>query len=447
MDLSMPSPELPAQPGSLVDGLRYARGARREPLAQLRRLQALGRPLVMTRVLHQRVVDVLDPALAHALLVRHAGSTQRWPRLTAVLARYHGPGSVLAREGEEWSALRQTLAPMFAPRALAGLSGDIVALAHAALHRAAGDGEAGVDVQRLFTRLSLQVIERLLFGSVLWSEPQLDALAADVRLLAGLLVRECWLPGSLLQRLPGATLRARRDALRRLDGALGERPVEPRALAGLDHALRAANLRTLFVAGHDTTAHSLLWWCALMAHHPQELQRTQAEIDAVLGERLPTAADLEALPVLGAGLHEAMRLYPVVPVLPARVLQAPLELGGCTLPRGALLRIAPWALQRDARAWPEPDAFRPQRFAPGAAPPVRGAWMPFGSGPRACLGRPLAMLEMGLVAAVLLQHFTPRPLPGDALPAAEVDVLLRPDRPLRLDLSPRRPDPDRAARA
>jgi cytochrome P450 len=118
----------------------------------------------------------------------------------------------------------------------------------------------------------------------------------------------------------------------------------------------------------------------------------------------------------------------------SRRVVEPLHLGEWTLPAGALLRITPWVIQRDARWFPEPEAFRPERFVAAAEPPPRGAWMPFGTGPRVCIGQHFAMLEMTLVAALLLQRYELLTVPGEAPPEPEFNVTLRPRKPLRLRL-------------
>lgn len=129
-----------------------------------------------------------------------------------------------------------------------------------------------------------------------------------------------------------------------------------------------------------------------------------------------------------------MRLYPPVGALMSRRVIKPLHLGAWTVPAGALLRITPWVIQRDARWFPEPKVFRPERFVAAAEPPPRGAWMPFGTGPRVCIGQHFAMLEMTLVAALLLQRYELLTVPGEAPPEPEFNVTLRPSKPLQLRL-------------
>jgi len=189
-----------------------------------------------------------------------------------------------------------------------------------------------------------------------------------------------------------------------------------------------------FQAGHETTATALLWWSALMVRHPEAMARAQAEVDDACGAGALAPERLAALPWLGATLKEATRLYPPVAVLMTRRATRAIELGGYELPARTLLRFTPWVLHRDPRWFEDPETFRPGRFEPGAPEVPRGAYLPFGVGPRVCLGQHLATLEMTLVAARLLRAFTLRLPPGtaSAMPAPRLHVTLRPAEPVTL---------------
>jgi cytochrome P450 len=209
---------------------------------------------------------------------------------------------------------------------------------------------------------------------------------------------------------------------------------------GLAHPEVLDQCMVMFQAGHETTATALLWWCRLMAEHPEAAQRAQEEVDRVLAGRDPTPADLPALDWLGASLKEAMRLYPPVAVLMSRRTTQDLVLDGWRVARGAILRITPWVLHHDARWFPEPEAFRPQRFTADAEPPPKGAWMPFGTGPRYCIGQFFATLEMTLIAAMLLQRYRMAlPAGSTPRPAAVVAVTLRPATAVHLQFARRIP--------
>ena len=116
---------------------------------------------------------------------------------------------------------------------------------------------------------------------------------------------------------------------------------------------------------------------------------------------------------------------------------APLSLGGCTVPAGAMLRITPWVLHRDERWFPQARQFLPERFLEGAPPIPKGAWMPFGAGPRVCIGQHFAMLEMTLLAAMLLQRYTLRMDDAAAPCQPQLHVTLRPSRPTAIWLTRR----------
>jgi cytochrome P450 len=164
-----------------------------------------------------------------------------------------------------------------------------------------------------------------------------------------------------------------------------------------------------------------------MAEHPGLAQRAQDEVDSVLQGREPEAEDMARLPWLTATLKEAMRLYPPVGALMLRRATEDFSLGGHHIEKGWVLRVTPWVLQRDARNFPDPLRFMPQRFLPEAPPVPRGAWMPFGAGPRVCIGQHFAMLEMTLLAAMLLQRFN-LSLPADARACVpKLNVTLRPE--------------------
>jgi cytochrome P450 len=192
-----------------------------------------------------------------------------------------------------------------------------------------------------------------------------------------------------------------------------------------------------FQAGHETSATALLWWSRLLAEHPAAAERAQKEVDDVLAGGLPGPEHLAQLPWLTATLKEAMRLYPPVAALMSRRTVAPLLLGGCAVPAGAMLRITPWVLHRDERWFPQAHQFLPERFLEGAPPIPKGAWMPFGAGPRVCIGQHFAMLEMTLLAAMLLQRYALRMDDAAAPCQPQLHVTLRPSRPTALWLTRR----------
>jgi len=152
----------------------------------------------------------------------------------------------------------------------------------------------------------------------------------------------------------------------------------------------------------------------------------------VLGQRRPTLADLAALPWLEQTLKEAMRRFPPIPALMTRRALRDVPIGPWTVPKGAMVRLTPWVLHHDPRWFPDPQCFDPARFAPDAPELPRGVYLPFGTGPRVCIGQHFAMAEMLLVAAMFLQRYRFEALADTTPPQAELQVTLRPKTPLQL---------------
>jgi cytochrome P450 len=340
---------------------------------------------------------------------------------------------------------------------VAGYAALMAEAAVAGLERVA-PGEVALD--HLYSHLTMDVISRTLFSLPIGEDT--GAAADAVQVLSETALAEMFWPATLPDWLPLPGKAAKRRAQRLLHGLLGERIREHRPAAGA-HPDLLSMLKALrdeatgeplsareiydqcmvsFQAGHETSATALLWWSALLAAHPEAQARARAEVDGLLAGRPPTADDAAALPFLSATLKEALRLYPPVAALMTRRLTREITLGGVRLPARTLLRVTPWLLQRDPRWWPQPLAFRPERFLPGSPEIPRGAYIPFGLGPRVCLGQHFAQLEMTLIAALLLQRFT---LAGDGteLPRPRMGVTLRPAGGLRLRLAARRERPGR----
>jgi cytochrome P450 len=173
-----------------------------------------------------------------------------------------------------------------------------------------------------------------------------------------------------------------------------------------------------------------------MASHPEAQDAARREVAAVLSGRAPSAEDLPELAYLGRSLQETLRLYPAAPILMSRRAVKSIRLGGWTLPARTILTVPLGLMQRDARWFPEPECFRPDRFLEHGAGAPRGAFMPFGAGPRVCLGQHLALAEMTVIAAMILQRFKLSVPQGMPPPQPQLNVTLRPATPLQLVLEP-----------
>ncbi len=187
---------------------------------------------------------------------------------------------------------------------------------------------------------------------------------------------------------------------------------------------------TIFLAGHETTANALAWTWLLLAEHPAIEASLHAEIARVLGDRLPTAADVPALTFTRDVVAEAMRLYPPAWVIGRRAIRET-SVGRWTIPAGAIMIASQYVMHRDPALWGDPLAFRPERWQAEARALPKFAYFPFGGGNRLCIGEPFAWMEAVLVVATIAQRWRfervdRTPIPLDPL------VTLRPKVPIRL---------------
>jgi cytochrome P450 len=164
-------------------------------------------------------------------------------------------------------------------------------------------------------------------------------------------------------------------------------------------------LVTLFLAGHETTALAMSFTFYLLAQHPSAIARLETEVDEVLQGRLPTAADVPQLRYTEWVIKESMRLYPPAPGIGREAL-SDCEIRGYFVPRGTQLSLAQWVVQRDPRWFDQPEEFRPERWDNDLARRLpRGAYFPFGDGPRICIGNQFAMMETVLILATIAQRY------------------------------------------
>ena len=337
---------------------------------------------------------------------------------------------MLTSQGETWLRQRRFLAPMFTPRRIATTYASIMVEETRELTRrwsAAAETGAALDAHAEMTRLTSRIIGRILFGSDVSSamtQIMKFRFINDALLRRGISPRVAplWVPTPANRRLSAALAQLRLA----VDDIIAERRTRPTSgpetdMLGLllsarddsadDDRLTDAEVadQTLIflLAGHDTTASTLACLLVELARAPQWQQTVRDELVSVLGERLPTAADLPSLTWTGRVMREGMRLYPAAHSI-GRTSMSDLVLGGYALPAGSTVVVSPWTVHRNPRVWTDPDAFDPRRFAlaPGEYPGGhRYAWFPFGAGPHACVGMQLALTEVPLVLAVLLQQF------------------------------------------
>jgi cytochrome P450 len=241
-----------------------------------------------------------------------------------------------------------------------------------------------------------------------------------------------------IQRLIGEREKIRNEApkdfLTRLVAAK-----DPDDGAGLNAAEVRDEVVTIFMAGHETTAVTMTWVWYLLSQHPAEEAQLHEELDAVLGGRMPTVEDLPNLPYARMVIEEAMRVYPPAPGLSLRQAKEADEICGFKVTPGLHILVAPWILHRHRRLWDDPERFDPTRFSKELSEKrPRFAYLPFGGGPRICIGATLAMTEAILILAVLAQRFRLR-LKEDQQVTMQTRITLRPKNGLMTILERRRP--------
>jgi cytochrome P450 len=198
-------------------------------------------------------------------------------------------------------------------------------------------------------------------------------------------------------------------------------------------AMTDAQLRdeamTIFLAGHETTANALSWTWMLLSRHPAAARELRAELSAQLQGQSPTVEDLPRLRFTRRLLDESLRLYPPAWMI-ARSASGADEIDGCEIPAGSIVFVSPFIVHRNPRVWENPEGFDPARFS-GEVPLPKGAYFPFGGGPRQCIGNGFAMMEAQLVLATIAQRVQLELVPGHPV-ELEPSVTLRPRYGMRM---------------
>ena len=438
----------PPGPRSLT-GFGLLRRMSRDPLGTLAEWKRQFGDVVHVRFWPEHDVIVADPELVRELLVEHHDALIRWERGIRVFGQIHGH-SVLVAEGEAWRKKRHAMQPSFYPKAVQRFSPTIAVAIEQALERWPVH-EANWPIESALTSLTMEVILRMTFSSGIGGDARVAEQA--LRVASAAANAEFYWPASWPDWVPWK--RAKRRALAELNGLiernLRARTSTPRELWPEDLLTRLLSLHeadpaawplhavrdecmTTFLAGHETTAATLVWWAWCMASNPDAQAVARAEVRRVLRGSAPTARTLPSLTYLSQTIKETLRLYPVAPILVSRRSSRPIQLGGWQLPARTLFMLPVQLIHHDARWFPQPEAFRPDRFAADAPALPRGAYMPFGAGPRVCLGQHLAMAEMTAIAAMLLQRYALSIPEGMRAPRAVWNVTLRPETPMRLAL-------------
>jgi cytochrome P450 len=365
---------------------------------------------------------ITDPALIKTVLLDKHDLFGRTPTTQRVLGGLLGKG-VLTADGAAWKWQRQTAAPVFRHNDLLAFVPTIVEAAERLLVIwRQGACAAPRDIDRDMTLVTFDVISHtLLPGGDTFVGPLIARSSIDYQRPLGWQMAYAnfrlptWMPhpGKIKMHLAQRRLRSavaallaqRRASPKPMDDLLQRlaNARNPETGAQMSDELLIDNLLTFFMAGHETTAKALTWTLYLLARAPEWERRILEEVRLVAGDG-PIAPDhIDKLAITTQVLKESMRLYPPAPVM-ARQSTIDTELGGMPIKAGTQIIIPIYAIQRHRRYWSDPDRFEPERFAPeNEAKIPRYRYMPFGAGPRICIGMAFAMIEGVAILATLVR--------------------------------------------
>jgi cytochrome P450 len=453
--LTQPTAPNPARidlPRQQLPGLRLIRTVIRNPIEAWPKA-VFEEDMFRSRFLNRDIVFVMDPDLVREVLVEKADAFVKAETMRRALRPALGD-AILTADGADWRWQRRAAAPIFRHERLLGFAPAMVGAAERTRDRwLALDPSREVDVGREMMRTTFDIIvETMLSGHAGIDVERVGRGVTDYlestswAIALTLLKAPDWVPYPGKLRAVRAKNYLRAELLRL---AAERRPVagarddlithliearDPETGQAMSDRDVADNLLTFITAGHETTALALTWTFYLLGLHPHIEARVLAEIDRVTGGAPLTADHAGPLGYTGQVIQEAMRLYPPAPVI-VRAATRDLVVGGQPIARGTAVYVPVYALHRHAKLWDEPDRFDPDRFAAGAAKARhRYAFIPFGAGPRICIGMGFAMLEATLILATLLRSTRPR-LRDRYTPALKLRVTLRPfpGMPMRIE--------------
>jgi cytochrome P450 len=381
------------------------------------------------------------PEYVHSILVEHAYDFDKGMAIHNTFRPVLGDG-IFSSEGDFHRHQRKLIAPPFQPRHIASYA-DIMGHYGEQIQQTWPDG-ATIGINQKMTHLTMSIIGKALFDADVFTET--DELGAAMTVATAFVSHNLStiLPPPYNWPLPrNRRMHKAIDVLRsHIQHFIDERrnnPTERNDFLSIllqardddgnpmsDEQVMAECL-TLFGAGHETTATALSWSWYLLCQHPESYERVQQEVDSVLQGRTPTYADLARLPYCLQVFKEAMRLYPPVYAFSRHALRE-VEIDGYRLPKDRIILLAPYTLHRREEYFADPETFDPERFTPEREKQLpRYAYLPFGAGPRICIGMHFAMMEGHLLLATLAQRVHFSLLPGQTIEPDPIhNLALRP---------------------
>jgi len=419
--------------------------------------------LVEMREKYGNVVQFPLPILP-VYLVTHPDDVDRVMRVNAKnygkktiqyenLALVTGDG-LLAADTDSWKRQRKLIQPAFHHEAIMRVGPDTVKLTDRLLAKWNKlPDKTIVDIDDDMMHTALEVVGRSLFGTDLAGDVEKTAQATLDAL--DIIVARARTPITFPKWIPTPNNRKLAKALKQLDGAVARILEERKKITGApgvdreidmldlllaahdeEGALNSKELRdqivTFIVAGHETVASSLTWTWWLLGSNLDVQRKLQKEVDEVLKGKEPSVKDVANLSYTRAVVDEALRIFPPGWVVSRRSLDKDV-LGGFNIPENAVIIISPWATHRHPDAWENPEVFDPKRFMPDAPTPVKGTYLPFGIGPRMCIGKDFAILESVLMIARIAQKWELTPAGAKPIPRALVMVRPKDGLPMYLN--------------
>lgn len=429
-----------------------------DPLGFIRKAAQYG-PVARLRLANEYVFLLTEPEdIKHVLVDNNKNYIKS--RGVQILKRVLGDG-LLTAEGDFWRRQRRLIQPAFHRSRIAAYA--TVMVDYTARHLADWRHGEQRDIHEEMMRLTMEIVTKCLFDADIRDEaPQLGQ--AISWLVEGFDFRRIGPIGEFLDRFDRKRQRLFEENLQVLDRMIYD-IIEQRRASGEDRgdllsmllhaqdeeAAEGEETRmtdkqvrdeaiTLFSAGHETTANALSWAFYLLAQYPDVETRLHDELDRVLGQpphgRLPTLDDLPNLPYTRQVFAESMRVYPPAWIIGRQAVGED-NISGCRVPPGRVIFMSQYATHHDARFWPEPEKFIPERFAPEAVKErPKFAYFPFGGGPRLCIGEPFAWMEGHLVLAAIAHRYRLHLAPGQIV-RPQPRVTLRPAGGIRMILQQR----------
>jgi cytochrome P450 len=416
---------------TMTFGLGHLLRIRSGQLAFYEAMKARHGDAVLLRLGPYRSWLLFDPQLIEQLLTRRWQSFIRFEKLTRVVAQWTGENMLLS-EGEAWRERRRKVLPAFKSSRLPGYGEKAVLHACRLCEKfdrmATPDGRVSFDTDAVMARLTLDIAAATFFDA---DPPDNgDEVERAIQILSATAFRESTSPFTLPDWLPLAGKRRKRWAMDVMDrlvtqlvrARLGNAATDRGDLLSIlieEHRADERAIRddamSLLIAGHETSGALLSWVFFCLVRNPQWRDRLVAENRDQLGAQPPHPGNLARMPLLRAVVEETLRLYPPAYALFLRRAVEDVQIDQLVIRKGDLVQITPFTLHRDARWFPDPDRFEPQRFLEEPTWP-RFAYLPFGAGPRVCIGQSFGLMEACLVVATVLQQWIPISVAGDVAP-------------------------------